>query len=200
MTNALGGLFGLAGPSSWSWQGGNTLNWYLHWIYPFSTELEFRYANYIFVERQSDGTRVPLYIGETGDTGIRFRTHEKFAVARLYGANEIHIHYGGARRDRLDVETDLRAGHYAALNAQNSPAKRSVDALIAALMGPPSSPYSLPAGGVAGFGNVFGSLAPEPTNALAGFAPSPWDPQPTNALAPRHMSLGEILAGFGKKI
>lgn len=46
---------------------------------------------YLFVRRQSDGARVPVYAGESGCIGERLIAHEALADALLIGACELHV-------------------------------------------------------------------------------------------------------------
>jgi hypothetical protein len=149
-----------------NWQGASG-KCYTHSIYTFGNDLSFRGVNYIAVVRDAHGTCKPLYIGHTSDTSERFPGHEKFEAARQRGANEIHIHFEGAKHKRLQIETDLRRGHWTPLNDQPTPASAPfgrlapsappTDGLAAALgVGSPGSPYA----GL--LGNMFGPFDPPP--------------------------------------
>lgn len=156
---------------TWDWQGASGA-WFLHTIYPFTDRLPFDNVNYVFARRNLNGTVTPLYIGQTEDGSTRFPTHEKFKPARALGANELHIHFGSGTRSRLDIETDLRRGHWTPLNDQPTPAPAPIAGVadpLAALLAfgptiPPKrvlglEPISVLNEGVAG--SPFGSLAPD---------------------------------------
>jgi hypothetical protein len=119
----------------WSceWQGASGA-WFMHTIHPFTRELALKNVNYGFVRRNADDSRTPLYWGIAKDSGERFARHEKFFSAWLFGANEIHIHFGGGERSRLQIETDLRHGHWTPLNDQPTPAAPADP--LAALLSP----------------------------------------------------------------
>jgi len=101
------------------WMGHSGIS-YIHTVYPFANFPGFAGpTNYIFVKRHSDGSRQPLYIGQSDNLHLRLKRHEKYLSAILAGANEIHVHYlSGSKQDRLDIETDLRHEHITLLNEQ----------------------------------------------------------------------------------
>jgi hypothetical protein len=125
-------LFGLAGlnefgvapaPQSpmWWWQGVSG-HWYIHSVTPFSIDLYFGGANYIFVRREFDGRRSALYIGQSDRIHERLPRHEKLNAARDLGVNELHVHLlARTEAERFDIETDLRNGHQPPLNKQANP-------------------------------------------------------------------------------
>jgi hypothetical protein len=128
-------------PSHW-WQG-RSGRWYIHTIFPINALPELWACNYILARPKWDGTREPFYIGQTkdGETRLGVTRHEKFAPALRLGASELHAHFlANSRQERLDIETDLRHGHYTPLNEQSTPA------LVAGF------------GGLAALGNPFAGI------------------------------------------
>ncbi|AEH77528.1 hypothetical protein SM11_chr0245 [Sinorhizobium meliloti SM11] len=102
------------------WQGASGY-WWITTIYPLSAIPDFASTVYVMVRRNDDGSRTPLYIGQTNNTARRMSEHlnDKLFLAQLLGANEIHLHLlAETERDRLNVETDLRNGHLTPLNKQ----------------------------------------------------------------------------------
>jgi hypothetical protein len=80
-------------------------------------------CNYIFARPRWDNTREPFYIGESGDLGKELENHPKLDPARALGATEVHLHFlANSYWKRLDIETDLRRGHWTPLNYQPTPA------------------------------------------------------------------------------
>jgi hypothetical protein len=136
------------------WQG-QSGKWYVFSIYPIDGAPGFiRDCNYIFARPLFGGTREPLYIGESGDFAEELKRHPKLKDARARGATEIHIHFlAQGLSDRLDIETDLRRGHWTPLNYQPTPAmpfsqaigslgigSSGLAAALSALPPPPPSP------------------------------------------------------------
>lgn len=146
------------------WRGASG-DWHTHDVVVFSPYIDVSDANYAFVRRNPDGSRVPLYWGETQDSGERFPHHEKFEAARLRGANELHLLRGGTKASRLAIETDLRNAHRTPLNEQMTKA-------------PPPLPVPPFHGGLLGNIDYAGGLL----GALGGAPPAP-SPPDTNALA-----------------
>lgn len=153
------GYFPPPEPPTHRWQG-DSREWYYFTIYPIEAVPNFiRACNYIFARPKFDGTREPFYIGESGHFCAELANHPKIEPARRLGATEVHIHFSArSRSQRLDIETDLRRGHWTPLNYQQTPAL----------------PFSQGIGGLAALGIGSG---------LAGFpaGPSP-PPPPRNAL------------------
>lgn len=142
-----------------SWQG-RSLRWYGFTIYPIYAILQWiGPCNYIFARPRFDSaqSREALYIGEKGDTD-RFERHEKLEPARRLGATELHVYFGASSRfERLDIETDLRNGHLAVLNAQPTRAAEPLNKLTG-LLG---------LGAAEGSGGLAGLVQPIEANGLA---------------------------------
>lgn len=83
---------------------------YLHTVYSLVDCPELPKATYILVRRDLNGTRVPLWIGQTiEDTFSLNLAHLRHLGARL-GANEVHIHLLAETADeRTVVAADLNA-------------------------------------------------------------------------------------------
>src|SRR6266508_3556973 len=99
------------------WQGASG-HGYVHTVYPIHAIPDFiKACNYIFARPRFDGTREPLYIGESGAFDQRLNSHEKLGAALRLGATEAHIHFlAESQQERLNIETDLRHGHPTPLN------------------------------------------------------------------------------------
>jgi hypothetical protein len=107
------------------WQG-QSGKWYVFSIYPITAIPSFvRECNYIFARPLFGGTCEPFYIGESSDFTQELKSHPKLDAARDLGATEVHIHFLAAQSswERLDIETDLRRGHWTPLNYQPTPAR-----------------------------------------------------------------------------
>jgi len=112
-------------PPMHRWQGASG-QWYFFSIYPITAVPSWiTDCNYVFARPRFDvvQSREPFYIGESGDFGKELASHPKHWPAQLLGATEIHIHFlAKSRSERLDIETDLRRGHWTPLNYQSTPA------------------------------------------------------------------------------
>jgi hypothetical protein len=135
------------------WQG-RSGRWYPFSVMSFASIFSWpdrEQCVYIFARQSTrhSGLRDPLYIGEKGETD-RFANHDKLDPARRLGAIEFHVHLlATSRRERLDIETDLRHGHWTPLNEQLTPAPKPGLGSLADLFrvsGP--STYSDPVGGL----------------------------------------------------
>jgi len=69
------------------WWQGTSGRWYIHTIYSIAAELQLGACSYFFGRQNPDGTRVPLYVGQTkdGDNRLTITRHEKFAPALRLG-------------------------------------------------------------------------------------------------------------------
>ncbi len=121
------------------WQGASG-HGYVHTVYPIHAIPDFiKACNYIFARPRFDGTREPLYIGESGAFDQRLNSHEKLGAALRLGATEAHIHFlAESQQERLNIETDLRHGHPTPLNQQLTSPLR----MLANLLSPPSTPFA----------------------------------------------------------
>lgn len=164
-------------PGHW-WQGASG-RWYYFSIYPITAIPSWiGECNYIFARPRYDiaQSREPFYIGEKGDTD-RFLRHEKLDPALQLGATELHLHLlAKSRRERLDIETDLRNSHITPLNRQ-----LGVAATHGGILGGMTSPFNF--GAPSGIGALARAL---------GIVPEP-QPVPRNALT----ALSAPQAGFG---
>lgn len=141
MVDYMGGIFGsLAQPAAappppmWHWQG-RSGTWYVHSVFPLSLGTFVAGANYIMVQRLSDGSRKPIYVGQSENLRDRLPRHEKLLAAQLLGATELHVHVlAQTDAERFRIETDLRHGHPAPLNDQSTPLS-NYNLLLAALGG-----------------------------------------------------------------
>jgi hypothetical protein len=131
--------------------------WYNFSIYPINAIPSWiTECNYIFARPRFDqaNTREPFYIGETGNTD-RFKNHEKMAPALRLGASELHIHFlAKSRWERLDIETDLRHGHWTPLNEQSTSAPKNMLAALGGIFGHGEGIAGL--GALSGFGTLAG--------------------------------------------
>lgn len=104
------------------WQGVSG-QWWLTIVEPLiAHHLEIP-SVYVMVRRDWNGLAHPLYIGQTSDTGRRMDEHiqDKLRQAIALGGNELHCHFSaGSKQERFAIESDLRNGHNAPLNRQNS--------------------------------------------------------------------------------
>jgi predicted GIY-YIG superfamily endonuclease len=126
------------------WQG-ESGRWYVHSISTFGEIRKFGGpANYVFARRNWDGTRVPLYIGQTQDLSSRMTQHLNEGLvnrAVKLGLNEVHVHFLGKHEaERFRIETDLRNGHVSFLNQQPSRARLHPQLQSINTMGRLSSP------------------------------------------------------------
>jgi hypothetical protein len=139
------------------WQG-QSRRWYLFTIYAIDHVPSFiRACNYIFARPRFDGTREPFYIGESGDFDKELASHKKLESARRLGATELHVHFlANSLWERLDIETDLRRGHWTPLNEQPTPAG------VLGLGEPPRSAFG-------GWAFGYAPPLPAPTNSLREF-------------------------------
>jgi hypothetical protein len=152
------------------WQGASG-QWYVFNIYPISAVPDWiSSCNYVLARPRFDAmqAREPFYFGESGDFRKEFGSHPKLWPAQLLGATEVHIHLlAKSRSERLDIETDLRRGHWTPLNYQPTPAPLPPSAGLGAFA-------SVGCGGGLGFafGRGLGSVlpAPPPKNALTDLA------------------------------
>ncbi|TBB12457.1 GIY-YIG nuclease family protein [Rhizobium ruizarguesonis] len=106
------------------WQGASG-RWWLTIVQPLLADHLNLPSVYVMVRRDFHGRTYPLYIGQTSDTGRRMDEHlrGKLREAIALGGNELHQHFSaGSERERFALETDLRNGHNAPLNRQNSAA------------------------------------------------------------------------------
>jgi hypothetical protein len=80
----------------------------------------FDAANYIFAAWAPAERRFrPLYIGQSGQFGFRWDTHEKKGPAIGLGATHVLVHLlGKSKQERLDIESDLRRAWPTPLNEQ----------------------------------------------------------------------------------
>jgi hypothetical protein len=95
-------------------------------------------CNYVFARPRFDAmqSREPFYFGESGDFGKELASHPKLWPAQLLGATEVHIHFlAKSTSERLDIETDLRRGHWTPLNYQPTPAPLLPSASLSTLAG-----------------------------------------------------------------
>lgn len=172
-------MLGLCSPSQpaahW-WQGASG-RWYYFSIHPITAIPSWiRECNYIFARPRLDAsrTREPFYIGEKGDTD-RFENHEKLPPALRRGATELHIYLlAKSHRERLDIETDIRHGHWTPLNEQPTRAMEPVNTLatlggfgigggiLGALGRLPPTPAPAPAPSFGGLGALSAFLQPNP--------------------------------------
>jgi hypothetical protein len=160
-------------PPRHSWQGASR-RWYPFTIYSIDYIPSFiKSCNYIFARPKLDNTREAFYIGESANFTRELENHPKLEPARRLGATEVHVHFLTASlAERLDVETDLRRGHWTPLNYQPTPAQPRPFGGFGAL-----SPFGLGSGlsGVldtrTDFDRSLAAMPPAPPqNALAGLA------------------------------
>ncbi|MBR1130762.1 GIY-YIG nuclease family protein [Bradyrhizobium iriomotense] len=140
MVDYLSGIFGSLAPQPvaapqlpmWNWQGRSGA-WYIHTIFPLTAQTFIEGANYIMVQRLTDGTRKAIYIGQSENLRTRLPRHEKLMLAQLHGATELHIHLlATTDAERFRIETDIRNGHPAPLNEQSTPLYSGLLAALAA--------------------------------------------------------------------
>ena len=109
-----------ATPEFFWWQGASG-RWWITTVYPVTrTNIDLA-SVYLIVRRNPDGTRTPLYIGQTDDTARRMsdHAHSTLFAAMILGGNELHLHFlAETERERFKIETDLRHGHATPLNRQ----------------------------------------------------------------------------------
>lgn len=122
------GIFGSLYPApiaereNYWWLGRSGFNW-ITTIYPLFYDFADTPAVYLMVRRNWDGTRSPIYIGQTDSLRRRMMEHTKDKLARAYrlGANELHVHLlAETENQRLLVENDLRNRHPTPINEQPS--------------------------------------------------------------------------------
>ncbi|MDI5929608.1 hypothetical protein QBK93_33890 [Rhizobium leguminosarum] len=104
------------------WQGVSG-HWWVTIVEPLLAQHLEIPSVYVMVRRDWNGLAHPLYIGQTSDTGRRMGEHvqDKLRQAIALGGNELHCHFSaGSVHERFAIETDLRNGHNAPLNRQNS--------------------------------------------------------------------------------
>lgn len=109
-----------ATPEFFWWQGASGRSW-ITTIFPICYTGIYLSSVYVMVRRNPDGSRVPLYIGQTDNTERRMSEHarSKLFAAMILGGNELHLHFlADTERERLAIETDLRHGHATPLNQQ----------------------------------------------------------------------------------
>jgi hypothetical protein len=120
------------------WQGASG-QWYIFNIYQITAVPDWiTDCNYVFARPRFDAmqSREPFYFGESGDFGKELASHPKLWPAQLLGATEVHIHFlAKSTSERLDIETDLRRGHWTPLNYQPTPAPLLPSASLSTLAG-----------------------------------------------------------------
>ena len=102
------------------WPGRSGCRW-ITTVHPLFHNFSAQPAVYLMVRRDTDGSRYPLYIGQTENLRRRMMEHTKDKLMRAYrlGANELHAHYIAEREgDRITIETDLRNAHATPINEQ----------------------------------------------------------------------------------
>jgi hypothetical protein len=148
------------------WQGASG-KWYHFNIYPITAIPNWIIeCNYFFARPRFDlaQSREPFYIGESGDFDKELANHPKLQPAKLLGATEVHICFlARSRPERLDIETDLRRGHWTPLNYQPTPASLPACGGLGSL----AAAVGI-GGGIPGLGSW--PPAPPPRNALANLA------------------------------
>ncbi|MBY5799235.1 hypothetical protein [Rhizobium leguminosarum] len=106
------------------WQG-QSGQWWITTVFPLFSSHITRASVYVMVRRDDTSRAHPLYIGQTSDTARRMEEHlhDKVLQAIRLGGNELHVHLlAKTEAERFTIETDLRNGHNAPLNRQNSAA------------------------------------------------------------------------------
>jgi hypothetical protein len=95
-----------------------------HWfaVFGINETLDFDGIVYILARARPDRLFDPLYVGQSGQGGVRLANHEKMASARYLGATHVHIHFVEDASSRFSIETDLRRLHRPPLNEQSTPA------------------------------------------------------------------------------
>jgi hypothetical protein len=100
----------------------------------------------------------------SGDFDKELANHPKLQPAKLLGATEVHTCFlARSRPERLDIETDLRRGHWTPLNYQPTPAPLPAYGGLGSL----AAAVGI-GGGTPGLGSW--PPAPPPKNALADLA------------------------------
>ena len=67
-------------------------------------------GNYIFSRQNTQGTWLPIYIGQW-DLNDRVNFHHQIECIRQKGATHFHCHKNSIENDRLEEESDLLANH-----------------------------------------------------------------------------------------
>ncbi|MBY3358042.1 hypothetical protein HFN97_09300 [Rhizobium laguerreae] len=121
------GIFGLLSAPSRDrfhyWQG-QSGQWWIATVFPLFSSHITDASVYVMVRRDASGLAHPLYVGHS-DTARRMEEHlhDKVLQAIRLGGNELHVHLlAKTEAERFAIETDLRNGHNAPLNRQNSAA------------------------------------------------------------------------------
>jgi hypothetical protein len=96
-------------PNSFHYWRGASGKRYFHLVYSLIGCPAPPRANYVFVRREDDGTRVALAFGQTQDDAESLnRAHLRHEGAKR-GANEVHLHLlADTPQARVAVEADLR--------------------------------------------------------------------------------------------
>jgi len=111
-----------AKPRFHHWQGASG-RWWITTVYPLLASHIDLPAVYLMVRRDVNGLAHPLYIGQTSNTARRMNEHQsdKIWQATVLGGSELHLHFRAEREwERFAIETDLRNGHHAPLNRQDT--------------------------------------------------------------------------------
>lgn len=115
------------------WRGASGQR-YLHTVFPlFDCPLMPR-VNYILVQRDRDGTRRPLDVGQTVSHTDSLNLAHLRRKAALLGANEIHIHFlSETVTERAAAEADLSARQLGRTSSRRnfSPANDEPEAVCA---------------------------------------------------------------------
>ncbi|CAN7614121.1 hypothetical protein LJR030_001514 [Rhizobium sp. LjRoot30] len=102
------------------WRGASGTQWITS-AFPID---QFYYegpAVYLFAQHNGYGHCDAKYVGQTGDYDRRMSEHyrDKMFLARLLGANEVHVHLlATSEAERFRIETDLRRQLEPILNLQ----------------------------------------------------------------------------------
>jgi len=159
-------------PPMHRWQGASG-QWYCFNIYPITAIPSWiSDCNYIFARPRFDlaQSREPFYIGESGNFGKELTSHPKLWPAQLLGATEVHMHFlAKSGSERLDIETDLRRGHWTPLNYEPTPAPLPASGGLGALA-------------AFGFGGGLGAALDTPTELDRAFGSLPPAPPPVFGL------------------
>lgn len=103
------------------WRG-ESGEWYWFSVFGLNEFYDFDGIVYIITRARPDGYFDPLYIGQSGQGGVRLSRHEKMPQARRLGATHVQVHFCGSETARFSTETDLRRLHHTPLNGQPTPA------------------------------------------------------------------------------
>lgn len=94
---------------------------YVHSVFSLIGCPELPKAVYVLMRRDNNGRGTVLRIGRTEHEAPSLNLAEIRHRGAKLGANEVHVHFlADSRRQRREVESDLRAAHFQELSAESS--------------------------------------------------------------------------------